>query len=441
MDQEKVGRFIAQRRKNKKLTQQELAEKLGVSEKAISNWENGRNMPDVSLYKALCDILDISIEELINGEKKRHRSPKNSRNKVITGLCIVIIVLFVILSHFWQKFDIYSIEVSGINEAEVIKVATNKTRDIYYYGIDNVNLCNSDGKCHELKSALKKEKTLDSLNNFLKSQYDLGNLEKYIVYDGGTAIYRSSRFTTIVCNTLDGNHDMYFGGPNMAEFLDGEYCGYSKQKIKKFVRTYHILNVDKSEAKNFSEVTLIDNKNNSETVKINSKYDLEVGKYYEFTFTTRKIYTDTTSNIFTYSHITSISETDLIGNNQRNDIISANQYEDNVSDLNELDDVTMTIKDGTLTNSEAVIVINDSSDMNNVYGAWFRIDKKINGEYQELETTGEEYAFNSMAYMVDENNILEMKAFWKVMYGELESGEYRLVKEVDGKYFSVEFII
>ena len=101
MDQEKVGRFIAQRRKNKKLTQQELAEKLGVSEKAISNWENGRNMPDVSLYKALCDILDISIEELINGEKKRHRSPKNSRNKVITGLCIVIIVLFVILSHFW----------------------------------------------------------------------------------------------------------------------------------------------------------------------------------------------------------------------------------------------------------------------------------------------------------------------------------------------------
>ena len=193
--------------------------------------------------------------------------------------------------------------------------------------------------------------------------------------------------------------------------------------------------------KYFSDLTLIDNKNNSETVKINSKYDLEVGKYYEFTFTTRKIYTDTISNIFTYSHITSISETDRIGNNQRNDIISANQYEDNVSDLNELDDVTMTIKDGTLTNSEAVIVINDSSDMNNVYGAWFRIDKKINGEYQELKTTGEEYAFNSMAYMVDENNILEMKAFWKVMYGELESGEYRLVKEVDGKYFSVEFII
>ena len=69
MDQEKIGKFIAKCRKDKKLTQSELAEKLGVTNKSISNWENGRNMPDLSLFKSLCESLDISINDLISGEK------------------------------------------------------------------------------------------------------------------------------------------------------------------------------------------------------------------------------------------------------------------------------------------------------------------------------------------------------------------------------------
>ena len=69
MDQEKIGKFIAKCRKDKKLTQSELAEKLGVTDKSISNWENGRNMPDLSLFKSLCESLDISINDLISGEK------------------------------------------------------------------------------------------------------------------------------------------------------------------------------------------------------------------------------------------------------------------------------------------------------------------------------------------------------------------------------------
>ena len=69
MDQEKVGKFIAEQRKKQKLTQEELASKLGVSNRSISNWENGKNMPDLSLFKPLCEILDISINELLSGEK------------------------------------------------------------------------------------------------------------------------------------------------------------------------------------------------------------------------------------------------------------------------------------------------------------------------------------------------------------------------------------
>ena len=69
MNQEKIGNFIAECRRQKKMTQYQLGEKLGVTEKSISNWENGRNMPDLSLFKPLCEELNITINELLSGEK------------------------------------------------------------------------------------------------------------------------------------------------------------------------------------------------------------------------------------------------------------------------------------------------------------------------------------------------------------------------------------
>ena len=67
MEQEKIGKFILQLRKEKNMTQKELAEKLGVTDRAISKWENGRGMSELSLMKALCDELDISVNELLSG--------------------------------------------------------------------------------------------------------------------------------------------------------------------------------------------------------------------------------------------------------------------------------------------------------------------------------------------------------------------------------------
>ena len=69
MNQEKIGRFISEQRRKKNMTQSELAEKLGVTDKSVGNWENGRNMPDLSLFKPLCTILDITINDLLSGEK------------------------------------------------------------------------------------------------------------------------------------------------------------------------------------------------------------------------------------------------------------------------------------------------------------------------------------------------------------------------------------
>lgn len=69
MDQLKIGKFIADCRKEKGLTQWQLAEKLGITDKAISKWERGIAMPDTSIMLELCDILGISVNELLNGEK------------------------------------------------------------------------------------------------------------------------------------------------------------------------------------------------------------------------------------------------------------------------------------------------------------------------------------------------------------------------------------
>ena len=69
MNQEKIGKFIAACRKNKNLTQQQLAEKLGISDRAISKWENGKCLMDISFLKPLSEILDVSVVEILNGEQ------------------------------------------------------------------------------------------------------------------------------------------------------------------------------------------------------------------------------------------------------------------------------------------------------------------------------------------------------------------------------------
>ena len=86
MNQEKIGKFILDCRKKKNMTQSELAEKLGVSDRTIGNWENGRNMPDLSLFKPLCDELGITINELLSGEniKKEKYQEKFEENIINT---------------------------------------------------------------------------------------------------------------------------------------------------------------------------------------------------------------------------------------------------------------------------------------------------------------------------------------------------------------------
>ena len=92
MDQEKIGKFIFELRKEKKMTQQELADKIGVTDRAISKWENGRGMPDLSLMKPLCEILGITLNELISGERieKKEIQKKSEENILKTILNLLM---------------------------------------------------------------------------------------------------------------------------------------------------------------------------------------------------------------------------------------------------------------------------------------------------------------------------------------------------------------
>ena len=83
MDQLKIGKFSAESRKQKKLTQMQLAEKLGITDKAVSKWERGVAMPDSSIMLELCDILGINVNELLSGEKIEMENNTQKREQLL----------------------------------------------------------------------------------------------------------------------------------------------------------------------------------------------------------------------------------------------------------------------------------------------------------------------------------------------------------------------
>ncbi len=86
MNQIIIGNFIAQKRKEQNLTQAALAEDLGVSNKTVSKWENGKCMPDYSIIEELCKKLDITISELINGEENSDKEIRKCDDEQILDL-------------------------------------------------------------------------------------------------------------------------------------------------------------------------------------------------------------------------------------------------------------------------------------------------------------------------------------------------------------------
>lgn len=113
MNQEIIGKFLAEERKHKEYTQKQLADILNISDKTISKWETGKSLPDLEMMNSLCQIFDISINELLSGERisteelqfraeknlkelilENENNRKNNRRNIIIGLSVLALSLF-----------------------------------------------------------------------------------------------------------------------------------------------------------------------------------------------------------------------------------------------------------------------------------------------------------------------------------------------------------
>ena len=138
MDQIKIGSFLKTLRKEKNLTQEQLAEQLGVSNRTISRWETGNNMPDISLLTEIAEFYDVSIPELINGERKseemqeevkvvaetmsdyakaeKEQLVKSIRNMSLIGLIALIIFMVFDRTGVYDRNNLFRY-IYGISEA------------------------------------------------------------------------------------------------------------------------------------------------------------------------------------------------------------------------------------------------------------------------------------------------------------------------------------
>lgn len=128
MNQQQIGKFILESRKKKNITQKELANKIGVTNKAISKWENGRGLPDYSLFQPLCEALDISVADLLNGKESnsstgivdylKYKEKQNVKKILFLIILIFLIILVAILSVYfvnsYKKINVY--ELNGRSE-------------------------------------------------------------------------------------------------------------------------------------------------------------------------------------------------------------------------------------------------------------------------------------------------------------------------------------
>lgn len=113
-------------------------------------------------------------------------------------------------------------------------------------------------------------------------------------------------------------------------------------------------------------------------------------------------------------------------------------------EVNKIENVLMTIKEGTLTNTGATVVITDTNTNKHTFNSEYRIDKKVNDGWVEAKRIDNNFAFKDLAWVAGDDNTITNNLNWEKLYGELEKGQYRIVKKVDGKMFcaiQVEFEI
>lgn len=164
MDQEKIGNFIKKIRKDNNLSQKGFAEKLGVSFQAVSKWENGKNLPDISTLKEIKKQFNVNIDEIIEGNISSDM--KNIKHKNIIFIIILIFILVGLLilinSLLKNRNQVFEFnELNSMNRDFSVSGSVVKTNDRIALLINNVNYKgeNEDTIYDEVSCVMYEEKT------------------------------------------------------------------------------------------------------------------------------------------------------------------------------------------------------------------------------------------------------------------------------------------
>ena len=139
MNQEKIGNLIKQIRKKNNLTQKQLADKYGVTYQAVSKWENGKNIPDISLIKQMSKEFNIDIEDILEGKVNKK---KNKKTILIIIIILLIISIVILVVKRQENFSFSTLSSQCANYNITGSIAYNNTKSSIY--ISDINYCGKE---------------------------------------------------------------------------------------------------------------------------------------------------------------------------------------------------------------------------------------------------------------------------------------------------------
>ncbi len=248
MNQEKIGKFIKTIRKELELTQQDLADKLGVTNRAVSKWENGLCLPDYSLINDLCDILKINSSELLSGERfeKENTKEKFEENVMKTiknnkklkrknlVLTLVIVSIFLVLIGFYFGYKIQLLNSYGVLS---LKQDLNNISELEFIDeyIDNTvpgNTIFDDTDHDEVKRK--------NISYYIPDGYIVTkNIDEGAEAGKVTYIKKDSKGEIISTIIVDGYYGSY--GPDMR--IDGSESNIDYRDVVRLLKKYNIHNI------------------------------------------------------------------------------------------------------------------------------------------------------------------------------------------------------
>lgn len=273
MNVSKMAEFIRKLRESKNLTQEQLGEMLNVSRSLISKWETGSKIPAVDCLTALAKVFDITVDEIIYGERKNNSNAKEIENLSAT-----------IMNDSKKKIDLAHKMFFIIIISSFIFVLGSYF--IFNYNSIKVYSVGAKSDAFDIKNTLmiiSKNKSYIKFGDIINSNGDDTNYDKYIFYakDKDKKIILSSREDGEIVRNLDDN-DNYLNFNNLEKYLDDLYVDiYYQDKVETIKLQYNlemannqIFNINKNNSSNINlSSNMLNNKDLPNFVKDNFSYD------------------------------------------------------------------------------------------------------------------------------------------------------------------------